>query len=61
MPSIVKYAIKSSNIITLEDVMEENMLESNVDLEIMLGKEQRKMSSLTVSNQNTSSSRLGDE
>ena len=49
MPTNVKYAIKASSITTLGEVMdksyerEENILESNVDPELILGKVQRKM------------------
>lgn len=54
MSANVKYAINVSNITTLEEAMEkdyemeENMLESNCDLEVVLGKLQRKVSSLSL-------------
>ena len=54
MPTNVKYEIKAFVISTLDEEMEkvyemeENMLERNSDLELTLGKVQRKMKKLSI-------------
>jgi len=59
MSANFKHAIKSTRIATLENAMqkekemEEDMLESNVDPVVILGKGQRQMTYLIVSNQTT--------
>ena len=40
--------------------MEENMLKNNVDLELILGKVQRKMTNLSINPQCSSTSRRGE-
>ena len=50
----VRYAIKDPGITNLYEemekayVMEENMLESNVEFELILGRVQRKMTNLSI-------------
>ena len=66
MPANVRYAIKASSITPLEEAMdkayemEENMLESNVDLELILGKVQRQLTSLTINPQRAPTLRNGE-
>jgi hypothetical protein len=63
MPSNINYAIRVAQINTLNEAiqketkMEEYMLETNVDPEIILGKVQRHMTSLALSSQVPSTSR----
>jgi hypothetical protein len=63
MPTNVNYAIRSSQINDLHGSiqkatkMEEFMLETNVDPEIILGKVQRQMNTLAISHQGPSTSR----
>jgi hypothetical protein len=63
MPTNVKYAIRASQIEDLDGAMskanemEEIMIETNVDPEIILGKVQRKMDNLTIENQGASTSK----
>jgi hypothetical protein len=65
MPVNVKYVIKVSGITTLDEAMgkayemEENMLETNVDLELILAKVHRQMTSLSVNPQRALVSRNG--
>jgi hypothetical protein len=67
MPSNVNYEIRDSQINTLDDAMRKEtemegyMLESNVDPEIILGRVQRQMTSLSVSSQVPSTSREIEE
>jgi hypothetical protein len=62
MPSNVKYAIRTSQMDTLEEAMikandmEEIMIEMGVDLDIILGKVQRQLGGLSIDNQGASSS-----
>jgi hypothetical protein len=63
MPPNVKYAIRTSQMDTLEEAMnksiemEEIMIEMGVDSDIILGKVQRKLGGLSIYNQGASSSR----
>jgi hypothetical protein len=63
MPLNVKYAIRTSQMDTLEEAMtkatemEEIMIEMGVDPDIILGKVQRQMGGLNIDNQGASSSR----
>jgi hypothetical protein len=62
MPTNVKYAIRADQINNLDGAMsrvtemEEIMIETNVDPDIILGKFQREMTNLTITNQGASSS-----
>jgi hypothetical protein len=61
MPSNVKYSIRAAQIKYLErsiskkTKMEEIMIETNVDPEIILGKVQREMGNITIANKGDSS------
>jgi hypothetical protein len=63
MPSNVKYAIRDAQIEDLDGAirkeieMEEIMIETNVNPEIILGKVQREMGNLTIENKGSSSSK----
>jgi hypothetical protein len=67
MPSNVKYSIRTSQMDNLEEEMtkatkmEEIMIEMSVDLDIILGKVQRKLGGLNIDNQGASSSRKNEE
>jgi hypothetical protein len=67
MPPNVKYAIRTSQMDTLEEAMtkatemEEIMIEMGVDPDIILGRVQRQMGGLNIDNQGASSSRKNEE
>jgi hypothetical protein len=67
MPSNVKFSIRASQIEDLngamnkETKMEEIMLETDADPDIILGRVQREMDTLTISNQGASSSRRNED
>jgi 2-iminoacetate synthase ThiH len=67
MPPNVKYAIRTSQMDTLEEAIikatkiEEIMSETSVDLDIILGKVQRQLGGLTIDHQGASSSRNNEE
>jgi hypothetical protein len=67
MPPNVKHAIKTSQMDTLEEAMtkatemEEIMIETGANLDIILGKVQRQISGLNIDNQGASSSRRNEE
>jgi hypothetical protein len=67
MPLNVKYAIRTSQMDTLEEAMtksmemEEIMIETGVDPDIILGKVQRQLGGLSIDNQGASSSRKNEE
>jgi hypothetical protein len=67
MPPNVKYAIRTSQMDTLEEAMtkatemEEIMIETGVDPDIILGRVQRQMGGLNIDNQGASSSRKNEE
>jgi hypothetical protein len=67
MPPNVKYAIRTSQMDTLEEAMikatemEEIMIEMGVDPDIILGKVQRQLGGLNIDDQGASSSRKNEE
>jgi hypothetical protein len=67
MPSNMKYAIITSQMDTLEEAMtkatemEEIMIETGADPDIILGKIQRKLGGLSIDNHESSSSRKNEE
>jgi hypothetical protein len=67
MPWNVKYSIRTSQMDTLEEAMtkgtemEEIMIETGVDPNIILGKVQRQLGGLSIDNQGSSSSRKNEE
>lgn len=66
MPMNVRYAIKDTSITNLDEaidkayVIEENMVKSNVDKEMILGKFQRQMATLSINPQWSPTSRSGE-
>ena len=66
MPTNVRHAIMASSITILDEVieksyeMEENMLESNVDLKFILDRVQRQMTSLSINPKRGFLSRNGE-
>jgi hypothetical protein len=67
MPSNVKFTIRASQIETLDEAMikeskmEESVLETGVDLDIVLGKVKRCMASLNIHDQGKSSSKKNED
>ena len=66
MPPNVKYAIRTSQMDTLEEAMnkatkmEEIMIEKGVEPDILLGRVQRQLGELNIDNQGASSSRKNE-
>ena len=67
IPPNVKYSIRTSQMDTLEEEMvkstemEEIMIETSVNPDIILGKVQRQLEGLSIDNQGASSSRKNEE